>query len=147
MDSKLPSSSPQDHDKTSKQTLCKLFQGSLPGEICQKTLIFQWFLKIFAISPVSHISCQPPPSAAQDLPQDAPLDPQEDPRKPKTVQDRSKMGQMGQEGSKIGPTRLQDCFPTATFALTFSYFFSVPFPFEMGGAFKGNPGTRPLGSL
>ena len=47
---------------------------------------------------------------------------------PKGFQDRSKMGHIGQDGSKLDPTRLQNCFPTPTFALTFSYFFSFPFP-------------------
>ena len=62
MDSKLPSSSHQDQHKTSKQPLCKHSQGSLPGGIGQKTLIFTWFLKGFATQPFNHNSCQPPPS-------------------------------------------------------------------------------------
>ena len=41
------------------------------------------------------------PQVAQDSPKLA----------QKGSQDRPKMGQMGQDGSKIGPTRLQNCFP------------------------------------
>ena len=46
---------------------------------------------------------------------------------PKRFQDRSKMGHMGQDGSKIDPTRLQNCFPTPIFTLTFFYLFSFSF--------------------
>ena len=86
------------------------------------------------------------PKMASRRPQDGSRRPQDGPRWPQVAQDspklaqkgsqdRPKMVQMGQDGSKIGPTRLQNRFPTAFFALTFSYFFSFPFlSFPNGGA-------------
>ena len=47
---------------------------------------------------------------------------------PKGFQDRPKMGDMGQDGSKMGPTRLQNCFPLL-FLLLFLSFSFLCFPF------------------
>ena len=55
MESKLSSSSPQGRNKTSKQPLCKLSQGSLPEEISQKHLICFRFAQVFAIPPFNHV--------------------------------------------------------------------------------------------
>ena len=72
---------------------------------------------------------------------------------PKGFQNRPKMGDMGQDGSKMGPTRLQNCFlsyfclfsfPFLSFSLLSFPFLSFPFlsfpflsfPTEWGGSPK-----------
>ena len=63
---------------------------------------------------------------------------------PKGFHNRPKMGDMGQDGSKMGPTRLQNCFPLLFLFLSLSFPFlcfpflsfallSFPFP-SKGGA-------------
>ena len=53
----------------------QVFWWSLGSPNLQKSLIFLRFFKVFAILPSCHIPCPPQPFQAQDLPQEALLDP------------------------------------------------------------------------
>ena len=61
---------------------------------------------------------------------------------PKGFQTRPQMGDMGQDGSKMGPTRLQNCFPLLFLFLSLSFpflcfpflsFALLSFPFQPNG--------------
>ena len=50
---------------------------------------------------------------------------------PKRFQNRPKMGDMGQDGSKMGPTRLQNCFPLLFLLLSFPFLFFAFLSFSL----------------
>ena len=106
MASKLLSSSLQDHNETSKQPLCKLSEGLSPPEIGQKHRLSFIFLNVFGISAFGHLA--PPKQAfqAQNLPQDALLDP---PRRAKEGPRWPKMGpRWAQKGARNNDKIRQD---------------------------------------
>ena len=70
---------------------------------------------------------------------------------PKGFQNRPKMGDMGQDGSKMSPTRLQNCFPLLFLLLFLSFpflcfpflsFLFLSFPFQPNG---GAPQSYTIG--